>query len=299
MQVRQLLTFVTVARTGNMAQAAEVLNYSHSSVYGHLEALEKEFNVKLYERVSHGIVLTENGRKFLPYAKQFVDLYFEISDTLSNKKQNIIRIASSESGDVCIMHELLSHYIENTEPIEVEYIKMTTDTAISKLTAGACDVAVICEFDLHNDDIYYQYLVTIPLVFVASPTLIATMGKNDSLPKLLGTMKMSVAVKMLESVGLEFKDWFSVLTNIGDLATIRHLVSLSNGIALLPEIYVREDIQKGLLARIPALMGTVDLNCYIATPSENRVGKHTKEFIELSFAKFNPNHLKEGVELSF
>ena len=55
MQIKQLISFLTVARTKNMAQTALALNYSHSTIFGHLELLEKEYGVKLYLRTSHGI----------------------------------------------------------------------------------------------------------------------------------------------------------------------------------------------------------------------------------------------------
>ena len=42
MHIKQLISFVTVARNKNMAQTALALNYSHSTIFGHLEALEKE-----------------------------------------------------------------------------------------------------------------------------------------------------------------------------------------------------------------------------------------------------------------
>ena len=61
MQIKQLVSFVTVARTKNMAQTAQALNYSHSTIFGHLESLEKEYNTKLYCRTPRGIELTPKG----------------------------------------------------------------------------------------------------------------------------------------------------------------------------------------------------------------------------------------------
>lgn len=69
MHIKQLVSFVTVARTKNMAQTALALNYSHSTIFGHLESLEKEYSTKLYCRTSHGIELTPKGELLLEYAK--------------------------------------------------------------------------------------------------------------------------------------------------------------------------------------------------------------------------------------
>ena len=153
MQLKQLQSFVTVARTKNMAQTAEVLNYSHSTIYAHLESLEKEFNTKLYVRTSHGIELTDKGRKLLSYAKKFMLLYDETYSALSEARQSTLRIGASESGDVCFMHELLREFVRREPQAEIEYVKMTTDVSISKLLSGTCDVSFICEFDFQPEDL--------------------------------------------------------------------------------------------------------------------------------------------------
>ena len=107
MHIKQLVSFVTVARTKNMAQTALALNYSHSTIFGHLESLEKEYSTKLYCRTSHGIELTPKGELLLEYAKKILELYDESCATLLDTKQSILRVGATESGDVCFMHEVL------------------------------------------------------------------------------------------------------------------------------------------------------------------------------------------------
>ncbi len=293
MQLKQLQSFVTVARTKNMAQTAEVLNYSHSTIYAHLESLEKEFNTKLYVRTSHGIELTDKGRKLLSYAKKFMLLYDETYSALSEARQSTLRIGASESGDVCFMHELLREFVRREPQAEIEYVKMTTDVSISKLLSGTCDVSFICEFDFQPEDLYTQYLGTIPLIFVCSPlTARSSHSEEDAaLPTLLGTMKMPVAKKMLASVGLRFNDCFSSLLNIGDLDTIRQMLYYNRGIALLPTIYVEADLAAGELIRVPQLPQELYLDAHVVTASKSRIGSYTGKLIQLAFELFNPQHL--------
>ncbi len=296
MHIKQLISFVTVARNKNMAQTALALNYSHSTIFGHLEALEKEYNTKLYYRTSHGIELTPKGEILLEYAKKFVELYDESCTALSEIKQTILRVGASESGDVCFMHEILREYLQTAPTVELEYVKMTSDISVSKLIAGTCDVAVICEFDFHPDDLYARYLGTLPLAFVTAPAYLRTLHeqKNSALPTLLGTMKMPVAVRMLQSVGLEFGDCFSALSNIGDLETIRQLLYFNRGVALLPKMYVERDLREGTLVQLPKMKQEPWLDAFIVTPSRHRIGPHTKGLIDLAFQRYNPDFLQSG-----
>lgn len=85
-----------------MQQTALALNYSHSTIFGHLESLEKEYSTKLYCRTSHGIELTPKGELLLEYAKKILELYDESCATLLDTKQSILRVGATESGDVCL-----------------------------------------------------------------------------------------------------------------------------------------------------------------------------------------------------
>lgn len=294
MHIKQLISFVTVARTKNMAQTALALNYSHSTVFSHLEALEKEYNTKLYCRTSHGIELTPKGELLLRYAKQFVELYEESYAALTESRQTILRVGASESGDVCFMHTILREYIHIVPDVEIEYVKMTSDVSVSKLLAGTCDVAVICEFDFHPEDLYTRYLCTLPLVFVTSPAYLKAIQEQAPpvLPTLLGTMKLSVAKAMLASVGLEFDACFSSLSNIGDLETIKQLLYYNRGVALLPKMYVLRDLTEGTLTQLPGLRQEPWLDAFVVTPSKHRIGPHTKGLIDLAFQQYNPCFLQ-------
>lgn len=46
-------------------------------------------------------------------------------------------------------------------------------------------------------------------------------------------MKMPVAEQMLQTIELKFDNYFSSLSNIGDLETIKQLLSYNRGVALL------------------------------------------------------------------
>ncbi|WP_368489360.1 LysR family transcriptional regulator [Clostridium sp. BJN0013] len=62
MDIKQLQTFITVAKLLNFREAGEELNYSQSSVSDHIRNLEKELNTKLFERLGKKVFLNESGK---------------------------------------------------------------------------------------------------------------------------------------------------------------------------------------------------------------------------------------------
>jgi DNA-binding transcriptional LysR family regulator len=61
----QLKTFRLVAATGSFTQAAAALHYAQSSVTAHIQALEGDLGVHLFQRLSRRVVLTPAGARLL------------------------------------------------------------------------------------------------------------------------------------------------------------------------------------------------------------------------------------------
>ena len=73
MTLKQLRYIVTVAETGNITEAAGKLFIAQPSLTSSIQELEKEFNIRIFERGKKGISLTKEGEEFLGYARQVLD----------------------------------------------------------------------------------------------------------------------------------------------------------------------------------------------------------------------------------
>ena len=74
MNTFQLSCFLAVAEYLNFAQAAQSLHVTHPAVSQQIQSLEKELNVKLFQRTTRTVRLTEEGKAFLRDAQQIVAL---------------------------------------------------------------------------------------------------------------------------------------------------------------------------------------------------------------------------------
>ena len=59
---KRLLIFGAIAEAGSIGSAARELGWSQPALSQHMNALEKDLGVKLFERTSRGIVLTTAGQ---------------------------------------------------------------------------------------------------------------------------------------------------------------------------------------------------------------------------------------------
>src|SRR5262245_13626548 len=97
MELRQLLTFQTIAETGSFTRAAERLGYVQSNVTAHIQALEGELGVVLFDRLGRQVRLTLAGRRLLDYAGRILTLADEACDAVSHALSGEVLISAPET----------------------------------------------------------------------------------------------------------------------------------------------------------------------------------------------------------
>lgn len=73
--LKQLTTFLAVAETMQMSEAARILYLSQSTVSQTILDLEREFGAELFQRNPRQLTLTPKGMIFREQAQQVVDRY--------------------------------------------------------------------------------------------------------------------------------------------------------------------------------------------------------------------------------
>lgn len=87
--VTTLQAFECAARHGSFTQAANELNLTQSAVSRQIKDLEEQLGVLLFERVRQRVVLSEDGRRFLP----------EVRKLLHQTEETMLRAMSAARSD--------------------------------------------------------------------------------------------------------------------------------------------------------------------------------------------------------
>ena len=74
MDIQYFSEFIKLVEIGNFMEAADELFISQSTLSKHINALEKELEVSLFDRTTRRVKLTQAGRALLPYAVKIVQL---------------------------------------------------------------------------------------------------------------------------------------------------------------------------------------------------------------------------------
>jgi DNA-binding transcriptional LysR family regulator len=88
-EVDHVEAFVAIVRRGGFTPAARMLHLSQPAISRRVHLLEDELGSPLFERIRSGVVLTDAGRAFLPYAEAL----------LASMRDGIEAVAALRGGD--------------------------------------------------------------------------------------------------------------------------------------------------------------------------------------------------------
>lgn len=102
MTLQQLKYVITIANTGSLHTAASELYISQPNLSKAIKDLENEMDIIIFNRTNKGVILTDEGTKFLSYARQVVEQASLLEDTYKNKEsiKRIFAISSQHYGFV-------------------------------------------------------------------------------------------------------------------------------------------------------------------------------------------------------
>ena len=89
----ELIAFIEVARLGSFAEAARSLNLPTTTISRKIQLLETELDVRLFNRTTRSLSLSEVGERLLPKAKLVVDTVHELKDEATFHKATPIAVS--------------------------------------------------------------------------------------------------------------------------------------------------------------------------------------------------------------
>jgi len=137
-----LRSFLELARQGKLTNAGKRLSIEPTTVGRHINRLEKELEVHLFNRSPKGYSLTDEGYKLLPYAEDIEtkinSIYQSISGT-DTVLTGTVRMAVPEGLGIGIISKHIKAFKEQHPAIELELLADTRSRSLSKREA---DIAI-------------------------------------------------------------------------------------------------------------------------------------------------------------
>ncbi|VCU71084.1 HTH-type transcriptional regulator GltR [Pigmentiphaga humi] len=256
MNLRFLETFIWLARLRNFRMTAEKLHTTQAAVSNRISTLERDFGVRLFERGTRGVTLTQEGTRALAHAERILKLAQRMQNDVADRStlSGIIRIGVVES----VVHTWLPDFLRRLGELYPRVIiELTSDTALplcEQLLNGSLDLS-LQTVPVAGDEIVNSELGRYAMQWVASPALALPPGPLD-LPSLaafpiISFPRNSVGHRAMEELFAEVSVDIVRINCIASVAAMIRLAQSGFGVAALPPAVILRELEEGTLRLLP------------------------------------------------
>ncbi len=168
-------TFVQIVDRGSLTAAAEVLDRSLPSVVRSLASLEETLNIRLLNRTTRRIALTDEGRHYLERCRRILSDVEEAELALTaqqHEPSGLLRVTAPVTFGQMHVTRIATRFLERFDQVQIELLLL--DRVINMVEEGI-DVAIRIG---HLDD---SSMIAVPVgeirqVVCASPGLLRNVG---------------------------------------------------------------------------------------------------------------------------
>lgn len=288
MQIETLLIFIDLAELKSFSGAAEKNMISQSAVSQQLSQLEKAFNTALIDRHRKSFGLTEAGELFYNTCKDILGRYDNFQSNLNflkNSTKSKISVAAIYSIGMHSLQSYIKKFITRHPHVHLDVEYLSATEIYNRLLLGKIDVGFVA-VPRNSPDIQVFDFEPEPLVLVC--------GNQHPFAK-----KTSIDIYMVQyhpfiafARNLPTRNWIDQLLlkynvvvkpvmEFDNVETIKRVVEINNGISIMPETTIQNELANGTLKAIPFSNGKFERPTGIIIRKNRVMNDNLKAFIEL------------------
>ncbi|WCE28814.1 LysR family transcriptional regulator [Vibrio sp. SCSIO 43137] len=288
--INDMPLFLAVVDTGGISAASRALDTPKSTISRSLNRLEDALSVRLLQRNSRTVRLTEEGEAFYQHCQQMQKQIESTEATINGFKQH-------PSGKLTISMPA-GFYLQFLQPVMNEFaykhphIKLDIMIAAwdQDLYTNAIDVAI--QFGpLPDSELIASKLINSSLIWVSSEEYYQLHkqeldNENLSIESLKKHARLMVDSRKHHSLYIQHKDemtnLFAPPHNIcNDSFAVKSAVMSGFGVSLMPEFIVQQELKAGSLRQIGKEFKIMpESSVYAVYPSRKNMAEKTKILLE-------------------
>ncbi|SDI51128.1 transcriptional regulator, LysR family [Paraburkholderia steynii] len=287
--------FVQVADCRSFVQTAERLCTSTSVVTRHVSSLEKHLGIRLFQRTTRKVVLTQAGAEYADGCRDLLKQLEEAESRATTEQMELsgeIRIVALGSFSLLQLTPLFADY-------QARFPRVNPNVTLTErrvdMLEGGFDVGIVSEQMVRSETLIVRRLISSFAIPVASRDYLAQAGNLKTPADLRKCRVISVPTDgaQQEWVFVDREENEEVVT-VRPSMTVNSLVmqmqSALNGmgIALLPYELVADAVRAKTLVHVldEFSLRNTDVAVSLVYPSRDFVPRKVREFIDLVVSHF-------------
>lgn len=281
-----LNVFRTVVDLGSFAEAARQLRLSPAAVSKNIRELETHLAVRLLNRTTRRMSLTEAGALYHQRVSGILDDLHEADATLAPLQQQprgLLRVSAPVSASLVALTEAIPRFLERYPDIALD---LRLDDRRVNIVEDGFDLVIRGSDRLENSSLIARRLLTLDHVLCCAPAYRARAGAPASPEELKrhncvqftlsGHADEWTFTKADRSVSIAIDGRYKVTSSLA----VRDALRAGFGLSLTPRLYVQEDLAAGRLVPLLEDWTPVETTLYAIYPSARLVQAKVRAFLD-------------------
>ena len=258
MEMTQLEFFRKVIEEGSFSKAADSVGRTQPAVSIAIRRLEEEVGAPLLDRSQKTPVLTEAGEVIHDYAQRILTLRDQARETvaeLRTLKRGRVRVGANESTSLYLLPQVILAFRARHPHVKVEIYRQVSERLPREVLERSVDFAVLA-FEPMDRDLESFCVLKDELVLILHPehpfagretVTVAELGQESFLAHNVRTASRNKVTEVFAAHHTPL----NISLELATVETIKRFVQLKVGLAFVPRMCVREELERGTLATVP------------------------------------------------
>jgi len=283
--LRQMRAFVAVAQDGSITQAAKRLHLTTSALSMLVSSLEGELGVRLFERTTRRLVLTEAGAELLPTVQAVFDkLDVALEDLRQSSHRRSGRLSFATSPLLCatLVPSLLASFLKEHAAVRVELLDLPVNAIAEAVRSGQVDFGV-CTQDADVPDLASSVLYQDCLMLACLPSHPlaeqAEVRWADLVGEKLALLTRGAGLRSLVEQGFAARgEMIEPAYEVSQVTTAVGLVEAGLAVSILPSYALASARSVGVV-QVPLVEPVVGRNIVALTAPQRKLTPASEAFL--------------------
>ncbi|ATB41700.1 LysR family transcriptional regulator [Cystobacter fuscus] len=280
-------TFLRIVDAGSLSSAAAQLGTTQPTVSRRLQALERSLGLRLLQRSTHAMKLTEDGVRCYERAKELLASWEMLEADLrgaSDEPEGTLRVVVPHAFGQQLLVGPLTEYLNRHTRVSVEWL--LHDRAVDFIADGIdCAIHV---GEVHDPSVVAIRVAEVPRIVVAAPSVLSGVPVPTHPDELARLPWLSLRTFYRNEVSLTHVATgevrpivFHPRLSTDSLYAIRSAAVNGLGVCVASAWALHEDITRGRLVHLVPRWRAASLPMYLIYPSARFHPARLRTFVEL------------------
>lgn len=288
-----LQVFRHVAELNSFAEAGRKLRLSPAAISKNIAELEAHVGLRLINRTTRRMALTDEGRLYLDHVKRGLDALAEADQAICPVKSapsGTLRVSAPATVTLTLLSQAIPQFLARYPDLKLDL--QLDDRRVDIIREGF-DLAIRGSDSLEDSSLIARKLTVMPHVLCAAPSYFQRRGRPETPADLQSHDLIRFSLSghadnwefgkdgRMERIAVAAR--YSVSSSLA----VRDALRAGFGISLIPRPYVDSDLREGKLQSALDEWNTVETTLYAVYSSRQHLAPRIRVFLDFLIELFN------------